>query len=95
MEVDATHPIQDALQGLDVAAPELLGLFLGSHRVRVRQGRLELLKWAWVEEYLGKGRQPGDSGMARLKAFMSPERGRKQVTDQALRDLPVLPHPEL
>lgn len=36
LEVDTTHPIQDALQGLDVAAPELLGLFLGSHRVRVR-----------------------------------------------------------
>lgn len=36
LEVDTTHPIQDALQGLDVAAPELLGLFLGSHSVRVR-----------------------------------------------------------
>ena len=95
LEVDATHPIQDALQGLDVAAPELLGLFLGSHRVRVRQGRPELLKWAWAEEHLGKGRQLGDSGMARLEAFMSPERGRKQVIDQTLRDLPVLPHPEL
>lgn len=33
LEGDAAHPIQDALQGLDVAAPELLGLFLGSHRM--------------------------------------------------------------
>lgn len=49
MEVDATHPIQDALQGLDIATPELLGLFLWSHRVRVRQGRLDLHKWAWAE----------------------------------------------
>lgn len=39
LEVDATHPIQDALQGLDVTASELLGLFLGSHRIRVRQGK--------------------------------------------------------
>ena len=39
LEVDTTHPIQDALQGLDIAAPELLGLFLGSHRISVRQGR--------------------------------------------------------
>lgn len=37
LEGDTAHPIQDALQGLDVAAPELLGLFLGSHRIRVRQ----------------------------------------------------------
>lgn len=36
LEVNTTHPIQDALQGLNIAAPQLLGLFLGSHRIRVR-----------------------------------------------------------
>lgn len=56
LEVDATHPIQDALQGLDVTASELLGLFLGSHRIRVRQGKPEVLKWARAAEDLGKGR---------------------------------------
>lgn len=56
MEVDATHPIQDALQGLDVTTSELLGLFLGSHRIRVRQGKPEVLKWARAAENLGKGR---------------------------------------
>lgn len=78
MEVDTTHPIQDALQGLDVAAPELLGLFLGSHsvRVRVREGRSELLKWAWAEERLGKGRQLGNPRRPRLKTSTSgKERG--------------------
>lgn len=78
LEVDTTHPIQDALQGLDVAAPELLGLFLGSHsvRVRVREGRWELLKWAWAEERLGKGRQLGNPRRPRLKTSTSgKERG--------------------
>lgn len=56
LEVDATHPIQDALQGLDVTASELLGLFLGNHRIRVRQGKPEVLKWARETEDLGKGR---------------------------------------
>lgn len=38
LEADTTHPIQDALQGLDVSTPKLLGLFLESHRVKVRRG---------------------------------------------------------
>lgn len=38
LEVDTTHPIQDAFQGLDISAPELLGLLLESHRIQVRQG---------------------------------------------------------
>lgn len=38
LEVDATHPIQDALQGLDISTPELLGLFLERHRIKMRQG---------------------------------------------------------
>lgn len=38
LEVDTTHPIQDALQGLDVSTPELLGLFLKRHGIKVRQG---------------------------------------------------------
>lgn len=64
LEVDTTHPIQDALQGLDVATSELLGLFLGSHRVRVRvrQDRSELLKWAWAEEHSGKTGSKGTLG---------------------------------
>lgn len=95
LEVDATHSIQDALQGLDVAAPELLGLFLGSHRIRVRQGRPRLLMWACAEEDLGKGRQLGKCRRARLKGFMSRERGKSRVyrpTPQRLLSCPLLSH---
>lgn len=38
LEVDTTHPIQDALQSLDISTPKLLGLFLESHGMKVRQG---------------------------------------------------------
>lgn len=50
LEGDATHPIQDALQGLDIAAPELLGLFLE------RQGRPKYLSGPGQKRILGKGR---------------------------------------
>lgn len=54
LEVDTAHSIQDALQGLDIAAPELLGLFLGSHRIKMRLGKPELPKWAWQSRIWGK-----------------------------------------
>lgn len=37
LQVDTAHPIQDALQGLDISTPKLLGLFLESHRVKMKQ----------------------------------------------------------
>lgn len=72
LEADAAHPIQDALQGLDIPTPELLGLFLGRDRVNMRQGQYERI----LER------------RTRLKTSGSQKGEETQVTNQVLLALP-------
>jgi hypothetical protein len=71
LEIDTTHSIQDALQGLDVAASELLGLFLGGDRISVRQ--------CLSEKNLQKGGSQKTLGGGSDSRLSSPKNGEASI----------------